>query len=146
MRIITDYTRHAIRSKARCGQLPAVRSENLIRSRASAQAQRSSSSTTFRRTKFLAYARRSKRAGGTLRYLPQYSPDLNPTRCHSANSRPVCGGSLSAPSPVSTAGSARSLEALPPARPATISGTQAMRKIDRNLALDGKNRRFYLYD
>jgi hypothetical protein len=83
--------------------------------------------------------------GVTLRYLPQYSPDLNPTRCHSANSRPVCGGSLSASSPVSTAGSARSLEALPPARPANISGTQAMRKIDRNLALDGKNRRFYLY-
>ena len=33
---------------------------------------------------------------------------------------------------VCTAGSARSLEALPPKRPATIPGTQAVRKIDRN--------------
>jgi transposase len=32
----------------------------------------------YLRTKLLAFARQSKRAGATLRYLPQYSPDLNP--------------------------------------------------------------------
>ena len=103
-------------------------------------------------------ARQPCRAIGSIRGRPEFRqkkerilcPKLTGSephrKCHSANSRPVCVGSLSAPSPVSTAGSARSLEALPPPRPATISGTQAMRKMDRNSALDGKNRRFYLCD
>src|SRR5262245_12006612 len=34
--------------------------------------------TIFRHTKFRAYAKRSKPVGAMLRYLPQYSPDLNP--------------------------------------------------------------------
>jgi hypothetical protein len=86
---------------------------------------------------------RQRRSISSAPILTGYEPHR---KCRSANSRPVCVGSLSAPSRVSPAGSARSLEALPPARPATISGTQAMRKMDRNSALDGKNRRFYLCD
>ena len=49
--------------------------------------------------------------GATLRYLPQYSPDLNPIECLSANSRRTCVRPRSEPFRVCVAGSARSLDA-----------------------------------
>ena len=71
--------------------------------------------------------------GATLRYLPQYSPDLNPIEMPSASLRLSCARLPSERSPVSAAGSARSLGPSPPAKPAITSGTRAMRRIDRNL-------------
>ena len=35
--------------------------------------------------------------GATFRYLPKYSPDLNRSRCLSANSRPICARPPSGP-------------------------------------------------
>jgi transposase len=41
--------------------------------------------------------------GATLRYLPQYSPDLNPIEMRSARSRPLCGRQRNAQSLVCAA-------------------------------------------
>ena len=63
--------------------------------------------------------------GATLRFLPKYSP--------SASSRPTCARQASALFLVCAAASARSPATSPPAKLPIISGTQAMREIDRNL-------------
>ena len=71
--------------------------------------------------------------GATLRYLPPYSPDLNPIEMSSASSRRSCARRRSEPFLACAAESDRSGVTSPPAKPLTISGMQAMRKIDRNL-------------
>jgi transposase len=71
--------------------------------------------------------------GARLRYLPQYSPDLNPIEMPFSKLKHYCGNWPSEPFPVSAAGSVHSLETSPPAKHATTSGMRAMREIDRNL-------------
>jgi len=71
--------------------------------------------------------------GATLRYLPQYSPDLNPIEMPFSNSRRTFARPLSGPFRACVAGSVRSLDASALPRHSTISGMQAMRKIDLNL-------------
>ena len=70
--------------------------------------------------------------GATLRYLPKYSPDLNPIEMSfsrlKAYARPASGQFLAC-----AAVSAGSLATSPPAKPRIISRTQAMREIRRNL-------------
>jgi hypothetical protein len=53
--------------------------------------------------------------GATIRYLPKYSPDLNRSRCLSANSRPICARPPVGSCRACAAGSAGSQ---PPSRPA----------------------------
>ena len=69
--------------------------------------------------------------GATLRYLPQYSPDLNPIEM--PFSKLKADLRLSGPFRACVAGLARSLGASALPRHSTISGMHAMRKIDLNL-------------
>ena len=71
--------------------------------------------------------------GATLRYLPKYSPDLNPIEMpFSKLKAPICAR---LPSAQFLACAAESADSRVPSRPAKlpiISGTQAMREIERN--------------
>ena len=72
--------------------------------------------------------------GAVLRYLPQYSPDLNPIEMPFSNaSRPICVRWRSGQFPACAAGSERSRVISLLVRPRIILGTQAMREIERNL-------------
>jgi transposase len=71
--------------------------------------------------------------GAALRYLPQYSPDLNPIEMHSANLRRICARRRSGKFLACVVESEYSRAISPHAKPRIISGTLAMREIDRNL-------------
>jgi transposase len=68
--------------------------------------------------------------GATLRYLPKYSPDLNPDEMPCSKLK---ADVPSGPFRACAAGSADSRIPSPPAKHPIISGTQAMHEIDRNL-------------
>ena len=70
--------------------------------------------------------------GATLRYLPKYSPDLNPIECLTANSRHSCVKWQREPSQALTAPSAPSSRSSVLKNVPTISGMQAMFQYDRN--------------
>jgi transposase len=65
--------------------------------------------------------------GATLRYLPKYLPDLNPIEMPFSKLKAYLRFR------VCDAASAHSRVSSPPAKPAIISGMQAMREIERNL-------------
>jgi transposase len=71
--------------------------------------------------------------GAALRYLPQYSPDLNPIEMHSANLRRICARRRSGKFLACVVESEYSRAISPHAKPRIISGTLAMREFDRNL-------------
>ena len=71
--------------------------------------------------------------GAMLRYLPQYSPDLNPIEMPFSKLKADCARPLREPFRACVAGSVRSLDASALPRHSAISGMQAMRKIDLNL-------------
>jgi DDE superfamily endonuclease len=98
MRIITDYTRHAIRSKAGAdgsrlcvaktssGLAPALKRSDIV------------VIDNLPAHKVPGVREAIEARGATLRYLPQYSPDLNPIEMPFSKLKAVCVGSLSAPS------------------------------------------------
>ena len=71
--------------------------------------------------------------GAMLRYLPKYSPDLNPIEILSASSRLICARPQNEQFRACAAGSANSRVPSLPAKLPIISGMPAMREIDRNL-------------
>jgi hypothetical protein len=70
--------------------------------------------------------------GATLRYLPKYSPDLNPIEMP-LSSKLTCARPRRGQFRACAAGSANSLKPSPPAKLQTTLGTQAMREFQRNL-------------
>jgi transposase len=66
-------------------------------------------------------------AGATLRYLPQYSPDLNPIEMPFSNSRPTCASSQAFATPFALSYRPSGGENAP-----TISDMLAMLPYDRN--------------
>ena len=72
-----------------------------------------------------------EKAGATLRYLPKYSPDLNPSSCPTANSKHGCARLPSEPFGVSTEQFARSCHSSVLKNAPTTSGMPAMFPYDR---------------
>jgi hypothetical protein len=70
-------------------------------------------------------------AGATLRYLPQYSPELNPIEMPAANLNPTCANSHSALSQASATPFALSSRPSRGKNGPTISAMPAMRPHDR---------------
>ena len=81
-------------------------------------------------------------AGARLRYLPPYSPDLNPMRMPTALSRPSCANAPSAPKTRSVVAPANSCGDCGP-RPARISSLTPVMQYDRNpiVTVTGSGRR-----
>ena len=71
--------------------------------------------------------------GATLRYLPQYSPDLNPIEMPFSKLKAYLRNAAERTIPRLRRKSEPSRVISPPAKPATTLGMRAMREIDRNL-------------
>jgi transposase len=71
--------------------------------------------------------------GATLRYLPQYWPDLNPIEMPFSKLTAFLRKAAERTIPRLAAKLARSLVTSPPEKPPATSGMQAMGEIERNL-------------
>ena len=72
-------------------------------------------------------------AGASLRYLPPYSPDFNPTKWPSPSSRPRCAPPKREPSPTSGKPSPRPFAASPRKNAPTISPPQDTMQYERKM-------------